>query len=134
MIDVSEIAEIPASAEEVWEYIGDFNGLPRFIPAVTSSRLEGHGIGAVRHIQVAGTEGETVETLEAQDDAARRLSYSVQVSSLRMHDYYATIEVEELSPDRCRVSCGANFARLTVMTVLKLRLSSKRPMLAQCHA
>jgi len=109
MIDVSEIGEFPASADEVWTYIGDFNGLPRFVPAVTSSRLDGQGIGARRHIQVAGTEGETVETLEAQDDAARRLSYSVQVSSLRMHDYYATIEVEDLAPDRCRVSWRCQF-------------------------
>jgi hypothetical protein len=109
MIDVFEISKIPDFRGGVFNFIRNFNGLPRFVPLVTPGRMVGQGIGSRRHIQVVQTEGETVETLEALDDTARRLSFSVQVPSLRMHDYCATIEVEDLTPDRCRVSWNCQF-------------------------
>ena len=45
-------AVVPASADEVWSLVRDFNGLPNWHPAITGSEIEGGGsaeaVSAVR--------------------------------------------------------------------------------------
>lgn len=100
---------IPASARAVWDLVGDFNGLPRFVPAVTESRMDGDGVGAVRTIKVAGTDGETIERCEAYDDAGMSFVYSVLRSSLSMRGYRATVSVLTLSDEECEVRWESTF-------------------------
>jgi hypothetical protein len=69
MASVSAQARLSAPAAQVWDRIGDFNGVPQWHPAIDDSRLE-HG-GQVRRVAVAG-DGQTVERLLSHDDTARR--------------------------------------------------------------
>jgi len=66
-------------------------------------------VGAVRTLGMAG--GLSLrERLEAQDDAARRFSYSIiGESPLPLRDYFSTVTVEPDGEDACRVDWRGRF-------------------------
>ena len=71
-------AIIPADAAAVWAVVRDFDGLPRWHPAIESSVLEtpGDSVGAVRHLTL-GDGGEVREVLVALSDTTRSLTYEI---------------------------------------------------------
>ena len=94
-----------SSPAEVWQVLRDFAGLG-WMPGVESCEVEGEGIGAVRRIAMGGNI--VTERLEAFDDDARTLSYSIQEGPIPVRDYLATISVCE-SEGGCHVDWSARY-------------------------
>ena len=65
-----------ADADTVWSKLGDFAGLGDWMPGIAKNEVEGEGVGAVRRLYFNETTS-VVEKLEAHDDAAKSLSYSI---------------------------------------------------------
>ena len=86
------IATVKASAPRVWELVGDFGGVAKWLPGVAESRVEGSGLGMVRRLRLAN--GATqVERLEQMNDAQRWYSYSIIEGPLPVTAVYATLRV-----------------------------------------
>ena len=109
MLNVSMKTKINASADEVWKTISDFNGLPKFVPALAKSTVEGSGVGAVRKLILKDGGPPIVERLESQDEAARTLSYSILDSPLPVGDYVAVMEVQSVKGEQCELNWSATF-------------------------
>lgn len=101
MVSVSFTREISAPAAEVWALISDFNGLPKFIPTITKSSMEGEGVGAIRTIEM-GPDRKVVERLETLDQDAMVLAYSIVEGGMGP-DYLATLSVKPLTETTCEV-------------------------------
>ena len=109
MAKVSMQTIIHASADEVWNTIGDFNGLPKFVTAITKSAVEGSGVGAVRNLKLQDSDTPIIERLERLDEKARTLSYSIIKSPLPLADYISTMEVRSLDEKRCELTWWSTF-------------------------
>ena len=82
---------LSASPEEVWELVGDFNGVPKGHPAIAKSTLEDGG--KVRRVRTAdGAEG--VERLITYDAAGMSYSYKTLKGPAPVTDYTATLSVK----------------------------------------
>ena len=83
---------IPAPIEKVWEVVGDFNGMGKYVSAVTDSQMTGEGVGAVRKVTMQ--DGTVIEeSLESYDPAAYELSYAIIAAPLPVKDYLATMKL-----------------------------------------
>ncbi|HEY2223615.1 SRPBCC family protein [Actinomycetospora sp.] len=87
-------AIIPADAAAVWAVVRDFDGLPRWHPAIASSELEtpGDSVGAVRRLTL-GDGGQVRELLASLDDTARSLTYEILTSPFPVRLYRSTMRV-----------------------------------------
>ena len=78
MIKVYTSSVIDASADAVWAHIRDFNGLPKWHPAIAESRIEGNWpsdrIGCVRNFRLrdGGVIRERAALASAIDDLVAR--------------------------------------------------------------
>jgi D-threo-aldose 1-dehydrogenase len=83
-------AEIPASADSVWERIGGFGSLPDWLPYIPRSELsEG---GRVR--KLANPNGDTIiERLVAFDNEGRSYSYAIMQAPFPVTNYLSTLRV-----------------------------------------
>jgi hypothetical protein len=100
---------INGSADAVWKYIRDFNGLPAFISAIKESTTEGAGVGAVRTLTLEGGGPPIKEKLEKFDEEKKTLSYSIVTSPLPVKDYYSTVELKEVAPGQCEIKWYSTF-------------------------
>jgi uncharacterized protein YndB with AHSA1/START domain len=87
---------IPAPIERVWEYIRDFNGLPKWFPGVTDSHIEAgaalNQAGCVRNFGLEG--GPRIrEQLIELSDKNRTCSYKMIESPLPITNYVATVQL-----------------------------------------
>jgi mxaD protein len=105
---VSMQTTLNASADKVWQVVGDFNGLPAFVAAATKSRMEGDGVGALRTLTLPDG-AEIVERLETYDDEARTLTYSIVSGPLPVANYLSMVEVTPLADGQCRVKWSSTF-------------------------
>jgi hypothetical protein len=86
---------VPASADEVWSHIRDFNSLPAWHPAITASELTsgpGAEVGAVRRLTL-GDGGIVVERLLVLDDPDRSVTYEFVENPFGARRYIATLRV-----------------------------------------
>ena len=107
-MNVSMETTLKAPADKVWQTVGDFNGLPRFVAAATKSRMEGEGVGALRTLTLPDG-AQIVERLESYDDEGMALSYSIVSGPLPVEDYLSTVKVTPLSENQCTVSWSSTF-------------------------
>lgn len=91
--------EIGRPADEVWDVIGQFDGITRWAPGIVECRLEGYDVGAVRHIKFKNGM-EVSERLETFDPENRTFSYSIVKGPLPVENYLSTVAVEDKG-DRC---------------------------------
>jgi hypothetical protein len=89
-------AIIEAPIEVVWPYMRDFNGLPRFHPAIVRSEIEGgldaDVVGCVRsfHLQ----DGTHIrERLLMLDDARFTFAYNFEKAAFPVKNYIATVRL-----------------------------------------
>ncbi|CAM04879.1 polyketide cyclase/dehydrase/lipid transport protein [Saccharopolyspora erythraea NRRL 2338] len=88
-------AVIPASADEVWRLVREFDGLPRWHPEVAASEIEGGGDarpGCVRALTLS--DGALVrERLSALDDIQRSCTYEMLEGPFAVRRYVATLRL-----------------------------------------
>jgi hypothetical protein len=87
---------IDAPADRVWGHVRDFNGLPRWVPAVESSRIEAglpaDKVGCIRNFMLK--DGGTIrEQLLALSDYEYACTYSILESPMGVADYVATLKL-----------------------------------------
>lgn len=91
---VSSVIEAPV--ERVWEFIRDFNGLPKWFPGVTDSHIEegkpGDQVGCVRDFGLEGG-GRMREQLLALSDHEHVCTYKMLATPVPMSFYQATVRL-----------------------------------------
>ena len=88
-------AVIPASADDVWALVRDFDGLPGWHPAISASSLDSGSsaeVGAIRRLTL-GDGGVVVERLVTLDDTDRRYTYEILESPFPVRRYVSTIRI-----------------------------------------
>ena len=96
-------------AEVAWKTIGDFNGLPKFIPAITQSVTEGKGVGATRTITLMNGD-QIIERLEhVEEEVSNILSYTIVSSYLPVKNYRGVMQVLGLGKDKCIFMWSSSF-------------------------
>ena len=96
MIKVYTSSVIDASADAVWAHIRDFNGLPKWHPAIADSRIEGNWpadrVGCIRNFQLR--DGGTIrEQLLSLSDYDYQCVYSILESPMGVDNYIATLKL-----------------------------------------
>ena len=92
---------IDAPADEVWEYLRDFNGLPKWTGGlIATSEIEdgktGDQVGAVRSFTLPdGTHFR--ERLLSHSDAQRAYSYNFEKTPFDVDNYHATLVVKPIT-------------------------------------
>lgn len=92
---------IDAPADEVWEYLRDFNGLPTWTGGlIATSEIEdgktGDQVGAVRSFTLPdGTHFR--ERLLSHSDAQRAYSYNFEKTPFDVDNYHATLKVSRVT-------------------------------------
>ncbi|MCG5225484.1 SRPBCC family protein [Acinetobacter pittii] len=84
--------EIPASPDQVWQLIGGFNNLPKWLPFIVKSEWEENGM--VRNLTAADG-ANIIERLESFNYKERTYSYSILKGPAPVENYFATITVKE---------------------------------------
>jgi hypothetical protein len=108
MTKVAMKTTVNASPEKAWDVLGDFNGLPRFVAAVSESVVRGSGVGAVRTLTLAGG-GQIRELLEAFDPDGRTLKYSILDGPLPVKNYLSTVRVTPTGDGRADIFWSSTF-------------------------
>jgi hypothetical protein len=87
---------VPASADEVWEVVREFDGLPAWLAAIESSELTAGSegtVGAVRRLTL-GDGGVVTEKLITLDDADRSYTYTfIDENPFGCRRYVSTVRV-----------------------------------------
>ena len=101
MIKVYRSAIINASADKVWKLVRDFNGLPKWHPAIATSEIEGglpsDRVGCVRRFTRRSDGGLLREKLLALADDTRTLTYNILVSPMPVANYMAGMRLTPIT-------------------------------------
>jgi carbon monoxide dehydrogenase subunit G len=94
MTEAKVVEKIAASADDVWQRLGDFAGIQAG-PGIDSVAFEGEGVGMVRTINTPN--GAVVERLENHDASARTFTYAIinDDSPLPFANYSATVNIAD---------------------------------------
>ena len=104
---------INAPAKDVWDRIRDFNGLPKWHPAIRDSRIEdalpSDKVGCIRNFNLQN--GDNIrEQLLGMSDYDMFVSYSILESPMALTDYVATIRLTPITDgERCFAEWSAEF-------------------------
>ena len=110
-----QTAEIPASAQEVYDLVADWGGLLRWFPKefpvpVTRVELEGSEDLPLTRILHTADGGAIRETLLRRDPQMRRLYFLLPNENLPgIANYMVTVTVDEVGPQRAFVTYAAIF-------------------------
>lgn len=111
---VDESIVIDAPPAKVWAIVGDFNGLPKWVPPVESSTAtDGNQVGSVRTLSIKGGE-QLIEALEAYDASAMTLRYRIKEPNLKVfpvNNYSSSITVKADGDGHSRVEWRGAFYR-----------------------
>ena len=99
---------INAPAEDVWKLVSNFNGLDKFVEAITESSIESSGVGAVRTLTLQDG-GKVKEKLESLDNDRRILTYSIVDSPMPIQNYKGIIQVREISDTQSLFTWSSTF-------------------------
>ena len=108
---VSSVIEAPVA--RVWEKVRDFNGLPRWVPAVRESRIENgepaDRVGCVRDFRLQN--GDRLrEQLLGLSDYEYFCTYSILESPMVLTNYVATLRLTPITDgDRSFAEWSAEF-------------------------
>lgn len=89
---------IKAPAEKVWDYVGDFGGLARWLKTLQSSRLvlrDRNEVGAIREL-LRGNGTRVQEKLIEYNPYEMQLTYTYADGAVMASDYFATMKVNDL--------------------------------------
>ena len=109
----SAVIEIPVSADKVWELVGGFDDLPKWLPLIAKSApSEG---GRLRHLETADG-SVVVERLQTFDNVGRTYSYTIEESPFPVSAYLATLLVEALTESSAKVTWSGVFTPVAGVT------------------
>lgn len=109
MAEITTTENLAAPADAVWRLLADFGAIERWWPKdgavrIESVRIEGEGIGMVRHIQNAGVPQPVSERLDYIDPSKRTLVLSIiGERPPGITAYVAEGRVEALDGASCRM-------------------------------
>ena len=107
MASVKISDRIHASADKVWDLVGDFGGIQRFSAGIKSCTTTGAGVGAVRTLELPN--GVSLqERCELLDATRRTLDYSIIAGPLPLSNYLARIQLFE-DGDGTRIEWSSSF-------------------------
>jgi hypothetical protein len=106
MAKVSMQSPVSMSADELWKLIGQFNAIPEWHPAVSSSKLEDGG--RIRRLSLLGG-GEIVERLEQIEQGDRLYRYSIVSGPLPVANYTATLRVKDDGKGKAIIEWSSEF-------------------------
>ena len=95
--------EINAASASVWNIVGNFAGFPVFIPALAHIDMTGSGVRSVRK-KLFKDGNVVIEQLNARDDQAMYMTWSLIYTSLNIGNLWAAMEVEALGEGRSRAT------------------------------
>ncbi len=117
-LKVEHAIVIDAPPEQVWEVVSDFNGLPRWLPVIESSRIilgKNREVGCIRELTRAnGTKVQ--EKLIAYEPWNMSFSYTYVGGPHVASNYYPTMTVKDAGNGKSRVEWKARFWRLAYWT------------------
>lgn len=96
-LSVTRQITVDAPAASVWKYVGNFNALDVWHPAVAKSELtQGTGTkaGDVR-VLTLGDGAQIIEKLVNLDNGKRSYAYTIEKGPLPVKNYRSTLEVSE---------------------------------------
>jgi hypothetical protein len=100
MVKVYTSSVLDASADKVWSEIRDFNGLPRWHPAIKDSyiehRLPSDKVGCIRNFTLKAG-GRIRERLLALSDFEYSVTYAILESSMGVANYVATLKLTPIT-------------------------------------
>lgn len=104
---------IPASVEEVWGRVRDFNSLPKWHPRIRESRIENaeasDRIGCIRNFQLQNGDG-LREQLLGLSDYDTFYTYTILESPMPLADYIATLRLTKITDgNQCFAEWSAEF-------------------------
>ncbi len=104
---------IDAGADRVWSIVRDFNGLPRWMPVVADSRIEGgqpsDKVGCIRNFSLRNG-GNIREQLLSLSDYEYTCSYAILESPMGVSNYTATLKLMPITDgDRTFAEWTAEF-------------------------
>jgi len=104
---------IDASADRVWSMVRDFNGLPRWMPIIADSRIEGgqpsDKVGCIRNFNLKNG-GNIREQLLSLSDYEYTCSYAILESPMGVSNYTATLKLTPVTDgDRTFAEWTAEF-------------------------
>jgi len=91
---VSITKKLSVPCDRAWQAIARFGRLDVWFPNMATCEVEGDGVGAHRHMTLAGG-GEITDCILAIDAAGRRLTYQRVRSPFPVTSYRGTVEVFE---------------------------------------
>lgn len=105
---------INAPAAKVWEYIRDFNGLPKWHPRIRDSRIEealpSDKVGCIRNFHLQN--GDALrEQLLGLSDYDMFYTYTILESPMPLTDYISTLRLTPITDgERCFGEWSAEFS------------------------
>jgi len=106
MTHATSMITIHASADAIWQVIGDFGAAGHYLAGVVGCTVEGQGVGARRTLTYA--DGCTVvERLAVLDVVAQWLSYTL-LTDTPFGNLQTTISVRDLGPGRAELVWSGN--------------------------
>lgn len=101
---------LACDGEAAWQVLADFgNFLAWATDGAGSARVEGDGIGMVRHLDIP-TLGSVSERLDLRDHASQTLGYAMVSDSMAgMSCYSATVQVVNGAAQRCSLRWRGEF-------------------------
>lgn len=104
MSEVALKTHLNATAEQVWQIVGQFNGLPAWHPMIATSTLDD---GGQRRTLSLPDGSKVVEDLHDSDDGIHTMTYAIVDSPLPVKDYVSTIRV---IPSQDGVGCTVEWS------------------------
>jgi hypothetical protein len=113
MVKVYQSSVIEAPAERVWAVVRDFNGLPKWHPAIAESRIEqsqpADKVGCIRNFSLKDG-GRIREQLLALSDFDYAQTYSILESPMGVENYVATLRLVPITDgNRTFIEWSAEF-------------------------
>lgn len=99
---------IKVEATVLWKTIKNFGSVEKYLPWISSSHVDGNGVGAVR-TAITHDGIEIQSQLECIDEKAKILKYAIINSSLPVNNYLGTMRVKDVGFESSEMEWSAVF-------------------------
>lgn len=108
MASVQTHITIDAPAEDVWNTVRDFGAIDQYVEAIENVEAQGTGVGMTRTLTLQDG-AQIKERLEALDDEAHTLRYTIVEGPLPVQEYVSTMTVQPTGAQQCEATWNCAF-------------------------